>query len=354
MKDFHQSNHYVPQSYLKGWSEDGKKIWVYRLLVPHQKTPLWKLYSIRGVAYHKHLYSRISAGSDSGEMVDDFERWLEKKFETPAQEALYKVMNDRQLSEKDIKSLVNFTAAQYIRTPAAYEKEMERCIKELSKIFEDTVKEAVNNLEELSEKIRTQEITDEFFPASISVEPSDEPDKSIIRMDAVAGRSLWLYSIKHILNNTVKILYQHTWSILHVNDRVHWATSDNPVICLNYYPNGTYDFKGGWGSIGSEILFPLSPYRMLYTQVGKKNELHLDLTYEKSLQLQQLIINNAHRCIYAKEPLSYVEKCRPRFVDEEIFKSEMDAWNKWHNEQSDAEKKIIEKRKMKKIREPKQ
>ena len=46
MKDITHRNHYVPQFYLKNWSNDGNKLWVYSLLVPHVKVPYWKEKSI--------------------------------------------------------------------------------------------------------------------------------------------------------------------------------------------------------------------------------------------------------------------------------------------------------------------
>ena len=44
----------------------------------------------------------------------------------------------------------------------------------------------------------------------------------------------------------------------------------HPVLRLNYYKPGQYDFRGGWGNPGSEVLMPLSPRHLLYVQVGKK------------------------------------------------------------------------------------
>jgi hypothetical protein len=41
-------------------------------------------------------------------------------------------------------------------------------------------------------------------------------------------------------------------------------------IPLNYYARGRYDFKGGWGNKGTEILLPLSPHHLLYTRVGHR------------------------------------------------------------------------------------
>jgi hypothetical protein len=60
MPEFRKDNHYVPQLYLKQWATKGR-IQAYRLLVPHANLPLWKEHSLRGIAFHQHLYSYLLA-----------------------------------------------------------------------------------------------------------------------------------------------------------------------------------------------------------------------------------------------------------------------------------------------------
>lgn len=337
MKDFRRDNHFVPQTYLKRWSSDGLKIWLYRILVPHRDMPLWKLRSIRGVAYHAHLYTRISAGSET----DEFERWFEKEFETPAQEALYKATSNRRLSAKEWENLIRFAAAQIVRTPANLIKSMERWRKEMPEFLNSTLQKVVQDIDKTSKTgilpKNKSTIDSETFPLRISREPSPDPDNAILKAETIIGRSMWLFGIKHILTNTVKVLLQHKWSIMYSAPGVEWITSDDPVICLNYYGKGSYDFGGGWGYKGSEILFPLSPHHMLYTKVGEKNHSRIDITCELSKELQRLIAEHSHRWIFAKEPFKEIEALRPRTIDEIAIKDELEAWKKWHNEQSIAE-----------------
>jgi len=154
----------------------------------------------------------------------------------------------------------------------------------------------------------------------------------------LVGRGMWLYGIKHILSNTINVLLQHKWSILHTAPGVELVTSDDPVICLNYNGIESYDFGGGWGYKGSEIIFPLSPQHILYTKVGDKKPFKKELTYELSILLQRMIVEHAHRWIFAKEPLKEIEMLRPRKVDAITFKHESEIWKNWHDEQSNAEK----------------
>lgn len=86
-RDFHRDNHFVPRLYLKLWETSPKQVWTYPILVSHEKMPLWKERSTRGIAYHAHLYTRLVAGQES----DEIERWLDQEYEAPAEEVIKKL-----------------------------------------------------------------------------------------------------------------------------------------------------------------------------------------------------------------------------------------------------------------------
>ena len=95
--ELHQKNHYVPKFYLKRWSEGGHKIWCYPLIVPHENVPIWNLRSIKGIAYHSNLYTVNFSDGES----DEFERWIDKEFEAPAEKAIEKVVSGSRLLPED-------------------------------------------------------------------------------------------------------------------------------------------------------------------------------------------------------------------------------------------------------------
>ena len=49
-----EQHHFVPQGYLKGWSIDGKRVWMYRLLISANSVPVWRKRSIRGIVVVDH------------------------------------------------------------------------------------------------------------------------------------------------------------------------------------------------------------------------------------------------------------------------------------------------------------
>lgn len=122
MLEFHRDNHYVACLYLKHFQADPGHVFSYRTLVAHPRVRVWKRDSIKGVAYHKHLYTRIISGVES----DEIETWLDREFEAPAEEALRKATAGLQLAKFDWYNLVRFLAAQDVRTPALLMENLSR------------------------------------------------------------------------------------------------------------------------------------------------------------------------------------------------------------------------------------
>ena len=92
-----RDNHFVPRFLLKPWLDAGGHVWVYRTLVSHNDVPLWTQKSIDRIAFRRDLYT-VTAGESE---LDDFERWIEATFETPAVESLARAIGGESLSASD-------------------------------------------------------------------------------------------------------------------------------------------------------------------------------------------------------------------------------------------------------------
>src|SRR5689334_11053632 len=103
MQQFHRDNHFVAQFYFKPWETSDRRIWTYRVLVPHANVPVWKPTSKKGLAWHAHLYTQMAVSGES----DAIERWFDREFESPAQEPSYKATHDKRLTPDDWKRLIN-------------------------------------------------------------------------------------------------------------------------------------------------------------------------------------------------------------------------------------------------------
>jgi hypothetical protein len=341
MSQITRDNHFVPQLYLKQWSEDRSRIWSYRILVSDEGVKKWQLRPIRGVAVHRDLYTTIS----NGEEIDEFEKWLEAEFETPVQSSITKVTREKPLKSSDWVKLVRFLAAQDVRTPTSYFESMKRWEKTLPDILKNTLDKSIKELEKSRETKVPLQIVDpptsmfkNALKVNITPNISSEEGGGIIEAQVVTGRALWIESQRFLLQNTAKVLLNHKWSIVKPANGFEWFTSDHPVARLNYYEKDSYDLKGGWGKKGANLLMPLSPYHLLFTQIGTEFPDRFSFSKEQTIEIQKIFAGRALRWIFSKRPMKTIEKYRPRHVNRDAYTYEEEQIKKWHKEQMEAEK----------------
>jgi hypothetical protein len=332
-------NHYVPRLYLKRWADDQQQIWLYRALVSHPNVPVWKKASAKGLAYHKHLYTRVIAAGET----DEVEKWLAKEFEDPGNVVIQKAVSGDRLAPEDWECLIRFVALQDARTPARLIEMMDRWSKTLPDMVQTTLNSSVNKLAEALREGRTIErsssTTSEYFPARITREIEPGAKAGVLKVETVAGRSLWLFALRHLLTDTCRVLLRHKWTILRPPLSMNWATSDDPVIKLNYYSQRKYDFNGGWGSDGTEILFPLGPKHLLHTRIGHRPlPKYQCVPIPTAEAFQRFTIEHAHRFVFAAAQDPLVPTIRPRVVDAARYQHEINQWRRWNEEQSTAER----------------
>ena len=341
----HRDNHYVPRSYLKQWASPDLQVWRYRLLVSHARVPLWKLVSTRGVAYHEHLYTKVAASEES----DEIERWLDSEFEAPVEQVIERAVSERRLNPSDWRLLARFFAAQDVRTPARLLENVSRWQESVPEIIQSTLKESVARLEAMTRSDRAllpkRGSPRNDIPFRVTVTQREGELDGWIEAETVAGRGLWLWSIQQILTDSsqaFQALQRHRWTILRPPAGESWFTSDDPVLKVNFNSLTDYTFGGGWGSIGTDLMLPLGPEHLLYTQVGRPVPPRgTRMDREKAAITRRLIAEHAHRYVFANAPDSIVEKLCPRVVDAAELKREAMEWKRWHAEQSAAERSLI-------------
>jgi hypothetical protein len=305
------------------------------------KVPLWNEKSIRGIAYHAHLYTRLAVGG----AIDEVEQWFDREYETPAAEVLRKVITESRLEPSDWRVLIRFLAAQDVRTPARLVEFLQRWYKSFPDFFQNTLQKSVEKLESMKargEEFRTEPFPlADYFPLRVTTEIQPGHEFGTIKAETVVGRALWLFNIKHLLTKTADVLLQHRWTIMTPPKGVEWFTSDDPVIRLNFHDSSKYDFGGGWGSKGTEIFTPIGPNHLLYTQVGSRPPRRgTQYSSEQAKIIRRCIAEHAHRFIFASKSDANVAGLRPRTVNADLLKDEDAQWSKWHEEQTEAERKL--------------
>lgn len=254
-------------------------------------------------------------------------------FENDIKQPLKKACNDSQLSVEDWRKLIDFVGAQMIRTPAYYER--------LFPIMENSAKKGMDTaleklqtipLEEIKQVARSFVEKDRVaLPFKINhLGKEEQENHGTIEVEGVVGKSLWFWAIDNFLPNVLKLLHSYKWSILLGDDFIEWPTSDNPVICINHISEDTYELFGGLGKKGTEIIFPISRHRALYTQVEVKHDSRIKLDAKSSQRIKDVIIENAYRSIYAYDEDNTVQVTRPRCVDLERYREEKRKIEEWY------------------------
>lgn len=344
MNNISRNNHFVPQMYLEAWKNENNKIWTYDLLVSNDKCNLWKEKSTKSIASQQDFYIMLK----KKEEADDIEKYTNEKFETPASKPLKKAVEGKELLEDDWKAIINYIGCQIVRTPAFVSKMLDISKNKLKDTFQQTISEIekkLNNmsLEELKNysKSKVYRENNEMFPLKIVDTGVNCGDKSLVKVETVIGKSYYLQGMMHLLSETIGVLHKHEWRIINLDDKVKIPTSDDPVICLNYYADDTYDFGGGWNNIGSEIIFPISPSKLIYTKVGEK-DIQFELNYDLSMKIKTMIVEHAHRRIFSIDKERWITKVRKRYVNSDEFQREKEMLENWHKNYKNIESEYLE------------
>lgn len=331
-------SHYIPRSLLANWASPDQKIYVYRLLVSHERVPIWKRQSTKSAATQHYLYTRPTPGGES----DEIERWLHQTIETPAEEPIRKAIAGKRLNPGDWRRLARFVGAQHLRTPATMRQIYDRAIEFMNRTSSAEIAEWIRERtlrrragETAPESTRTDA---EDAVLSVRLTKVEDDDLAEFRVYAASPRKFLHVEMPRLFEQHVQILEQHRWRILTFPPSVPLIIPDNPFVCLNYVDAAHYDLQGGWNNPGTELLFPLSPRHLLYTSVGKKHyETSSKLSVRLATALRKILAQNAERFIYASEPIPEIERLRPRLVDREAYKKESAQMERWHQEQSQIE-----------------
>ena len=339
------NNHFIPQAYLRRWADADSRLWVYSMLVSDGRVPTWRQRSVRSVAVHRHLYSAVRDGSES----DAFERWLDADFEAPAAPVIAKVEHGEPLNGADWERLAFFMASLDVRTPSHFLESMRRWHEEIPHMLRTTVDRAVSPLErgELPPSIaavvtaagvETPEAHELDLPLPLRVQTERIPGAGgLLKAEMTIGRRLWLHSMRQLLTKTARALLRLEWTILRPAAGWLLPTSDHPVLRLNFTNDDAYDFGGGWGRSGCDVLMPLTPRHLMYARVGHPPPPDPVMTPELTLRVQRLLVARAHREIYHVYPRQALEWFRPRVVNREQYDLERRLWDEWPASQAAAE-----------------
>lgn len=335
-----RDNHFVPQFYLKSFATASGEVREYRTLVSHARVPVWKPVNVAGTGYERNLYTRIV----HGEGADDIEQWLSRDFESPAKVPLKKVLANQELTNSDWGVLVRFLASQIVRTPAFLIRSLPLWNRMAPTVLDQTLRDVESRLREA--KASGEQVVVDPAPQNqyfaMKVDRKDLPEEGKVQFTTkmVVGRGLWFFSMRHMLTKTLQVLYKHSWTILEAPTGLNWFTSDDPVVCLNFRSQSDYDFGGGWDRDRANILFPLSPSHLMFTEIGVGSfPRRVPSRYQARL-FRRIIAEHAHRRIYSLHEDKKIPQLRPRVIDAAAFRKERALWEAWYEDQTEAEREL--------------
>ena len=325
MDNISRDNHLVPQMYLRAWEDKDCMIHVYDLLVPNKNCNEWRNKKSKGIAYQRDFYTNVENAKEE----DYLEKIFNEKYETPAKEPLTKAINGDKLDADDWSKLIDFIGIQIIRTKAraleilkisksVLERDMPN---ELNKIVGKLSDENVNIKKLNKEKRRLDSKVEKFkMPLEGKIEDYDN-DKKILKVEATMGKGLYLYMLNdNEVKDVLNILHRHKWQVIDITNNISIPTSDDPVIRLQYCSKDEYNFNGGINQKGVNIIFPISPNKIIYTQVGYGKKVQFN--EEFSIFIKKIIVEHAYRHIYSCNDDDQIKKIRKREVDKAKFDKE--------------------------------
>lgn len=331
-----REHHFVPQFYLKQWSNDGLKIQGYPLLVPRDHEIRWKLRSIRSVARLTDLYTSTSGGTDS----DEVEKWFQTEFEDPAVPVFRKIAADEQLASSDWEALVRFAGMQSTRTIAGYVRVVDRVSKYGESLLQSTLAASVKQLERSRQKGRAFEspAASSAFPISVSPIPAPDGNGGYLKAEFTIGRELFLWDLREMLPRLLPKLLKRRWTIVRPSAGMEWITSDDPFIALRYNTPADYSFTGGWAKSRGDLFLPLTPNHLLFAPLHDRPiPCYSAMSPKMTFEFQKMTVESAHRWIFAREPFTRVTWFRKPRVDRDAYTTMLDEARSWHLVQTQAE-----------------
>lgn len=223
--------HYLPKYYLKGFSNNGRSIWMY------EKGTDTRIQSqIKTVANITDFYS------------DEIEQFMADKIEAPANTVIDKIRNKEKVNNEDKKIFSDYISVMWKRVP-------------------DAVIRVFDKLPNVSEKLK-QRIEQEFTGHDVSPYVEDLKNDLQKAIDDVAKDSqkdIWQSGIPpEQTPKMISALNAMEWEYFYIDKEMNesFLTCDNPV----------FYFKSlGIGNNDSEITFPISTEVTLFATWRKRS-----------------------------------------------------------------------------------
>lgn len=214
--------HYVPQFYLKGFSEteNSPYIWTY-----DKNSRRSFRTNIRNIAQETNFYS------------DDTEAFLANKIETPTKEVIEKIKNHLPISIDDKEILAKFMSVLVKRVPAS--------LKRARQMYPELSEQVYDELEKEIEQLKVSNPDKQEI-----IEQRQEEIRQIRENDPNDPKDIWEMILRPEMTPAMShALTNMTWVFWYHHKKSVFLTSDNPVFYFTWM---------GIGKRNSEVSFPIT------------------------------------------------------------------------------------------------
>lgn len=330
-----RDNHYVPQAYLRQWSNNGNTIWTYDTIVWDKRQRVWVSKGVKSVAHWLDFYTQVC---EDGTIDDSIEVLFGDSYELKASNILKKVRENESLTSEDMSALVDFAILQMIRTPAAYLNN--RTAMELA--FFSAASKTANKFLELERDPNFNENASALVKALLPNSPPFPQWEFSITLDECTGdytysmpmgRRNYLASMGYIFNGKIgKRIRSYRWNVIEMPEGTMLPTCDNPFVradlrSLDRSKEVHHDLPQC-----TNCFMPLTPKHLLCADSDADRPIAVRLAEDDELLelVNELIVLNAYRYVYDCKRSSWIEKLRPRRVDPEYCSKMLDVMRRWN------------------------
>lgn len=279
-------NHYIPQFYLKNFSQDQENI--YRL---DKFTGEIRLLPIPVVGFQNDLYTYRNNSGEQESLESTF-----SEIEARATQVIQMLRSGQTIADQDKADLSLFLSCQMVRTPA-FQTQLESAHAELhSRIMRMSIS--------MTPPERIQEIMNELGEA---ISPDQARDAIEFATDVQRSRFNFEfppeYWIKHMLKLTTDIyplFYICDWEIRHSVTPFGYLTSDHPFLLIPGEKPHSFDGVGLLTPKAKKVI-PLTADICLIAHEPSEDPVILHTVADKDFfrMINQATIRNAERYVFS-------------------------------------------------------
>lgn len=277
-------HHYIPQFFLKNFSENEENLWVFDRVKKEYRNQ-----GTKKIASENKFYTYISKGKEEN---------LEGVFsqiEGLAKPIIDKIANKEKITPQEKADLSMFLATLRVRIPDFKkwtEEGSEKVYKKRNKIVFSN-RDYVENLIKKSGKIPTKKEVDDLISFA-----TDEN-----RYDIKFPPNHWIATMLRLSLDVADLFIDSNWEIYHFNKKYALITSDNPVVLVP--PKNPHPFYGyGLATIGTgKVISLTSSVCLVIGDISKNPFIEGTESDNKDLArwLNRITAVNSDRFVYSPE-----------------------------------------------------